>query len=99
MPERDHDPATGAWHLDKRVPIALIVALMAQFAGAAWMASAAFKDIEANRAGLTALQERVAPLERSRGAQAVQLGRIEEQITGLRSDMGRLLTIFERRDE
>lgn len=92
MPEKDN-----SWHLDKRVPIALIFALMAQLAGAAWLTSAAFKDIEANRKGIRALGERVEPLERSRGTQAVQLGRIEEQITGVRSDINRMLGIIERR--
>ena len=92
MPEGDKN-----WHLDKRVPIALIFALMAQLAGAAWLASAAFKDIEANRQGITKLGERVLPLERSQSAQAVQLGRIEQQVTGMRSDVNRMLNIIESR--
>lgn len=39
MPEKMEieDPASERWHLDKRVPIALIAALMLQFAGVvAW---------------------------------------------------------------
>lgn len=91
MPENDKN-----WHLDKRVPIALIFALMAQLAGAAWLASAAFKDIETNRRGITSLSQRVEPLERSRGTQAVQMGRIEEQISGVRGDINRMLNIMER---
>lgn len=88
-----------SWHLDKRVPVALIFTLLAQFAGGVWFLSAAFSDIEANRAGIQALDGRINTVERAANLQAVQLGRIEESLNGMRADLNRLLTFLERRYE
>lgn len=35
----EKDPQTSSWHLDKRIPIALIIALLTQTAAAIWWAS------------------------------------------------------------
>lgn len=91
----DQRPTENSWHLDKRVPIALIAALMGQFAVAAWIASAMFKDIENNRNGLKSLGAKVESLDVRAGQTAVQLGRIEEGIKGMRGDISRLLTVIE----
>lgn len=93
--ERDEN----SWHLDKRVPIALIVAMAGQVAVVVWGAAVMYKDIEANRVGIQTLDGRVADLDRSAGAQAVQLGRIEENIGAMRNDVNRLLNLLERRFE
>ena len=87
----------GQWHLDKRVPIALILAMVGQVAVVVWGAAVMFKDIEANRTGIESLSGRVSTLDRAASAQAVQLGRIEENIRGMRGDVNRLLGILERR--
>lgn len=89
----------GSWHLDKHVPLALIFAMVGQLAVLAFGAAVMFKDIETNRDGLKSLDGRLIPLERSVGTQAVQLGRIEESIRGMREDVNRLLAILERRLE
>lgn len=93
--ERD----VNSWHLDKRVPIALIVAMAGQVAVVVWGAAVMYKDIESNRVGIQALDGRVTDLDRSAGAQAVQLGRIEENIGAMRNDVNRLLNLLERRFE
>lgn len=85
-----------SWHLDKRVPIALILAIAVQTATAIWWAAAldsrvTFAESEIIKQGTALEVQRTAV-----GAQAVQLGRIEEQIGGLRVDIGRLLTAMER---
>lgn len=85
-----------SWHLDKRVPVALIFTLLAQFAGGVWFLSAAFSDIEANRTAIQTIDGRVGMVERAANTQAVQLGRIEESLQGLRSDINRLLSLLER---
>ena len=90
---------TDEWHLDKRVPIALILGMAAQVAVVVWGAAVMFKDIEANRVGIAVLGNRVSALDQNAGAQAVQLGRIEESIRGMRSDVNRLLGLLERRFE
>lgn len=35
----DDDPAGGSWHLDKRIPVAIIITLAIQTGGAIWFAS------------------------------------------------------------
>lgn len=89
----------NSWHLDKRVPIALIVAMAGQVAVVVWGAAVMYKDIESNRVGIENLDGRVTDLDRSAGAQAVQLGRIEENIGAMRNDVNRLLNLLERKFE
>lgn len=98
MPEADKN-----WHLDKRVPIALIIGMIGQVAVVVWGAAVMFKDIEANRKtgsvnseSISALDARLRSSERATGSQAVQLGRIEEQVTGVRGDINRMLNLMER---
>lgn len=83
------------WHLDKRVPIALIFAMVGQVIVITAAAAFMFKDIETNRSRITTIDSRLGVVERSAGQQAVQLGRIEESIRGLRDDIGRLLNVIE----
>lgn len=33
------DPASGDWHIDKRIPVALLIALLLQAAGIIWWAA------------------------------------------------------------
>lgn len=90
--ERD----VNEWHLDKRVPIALILGMIGQVAVVVWGAAIMFKDIETNREGLRLVTTRVDSLTQGANTQAVQLSRIEESIRGMRSDMNRLLDLLER---
>jgi TolA-binding protein len=92
-------PKENEWHLDKRVPIALILGMLGQVAVVVWGAAVMFKDIEANRAGIKTLNGRVSSIETAASQQAVQLGRIEENIRGMRGDVNRLLNILESRLE
>lgn len=39
------DPSISSWHLDKRVPIALILGMFMQVAVLVWGAAVMFKDI------------------------------------------------------
>lgn len=100
------DESSNEWHLDKRVPIALIAGMFGQVAVVVWGAAVMFKDIEANRntgeinaQSISVLDERLRSSERATGSQAVQLGRIEESVRGMRGDVNRLLKILERQLE
>ena len=91
------------WHLDKRVPIAMIVAIILQVAGAVYWASKMESRIEANTVrietvdrDITRLSRQMATMADASNVQAVQLGRIEEQIGGLRGDISRLVSALER---
>jgi hypothetical protein len=94
--ERGDVMPTDDWHLDKRVPITLILALLIQTAGMVWWAATLSTRVENHGRDISVLQSEATILRTSAQTQAVQLGRIEEQITGLRSDMGRLIAAFER---
>ena len=87
----------GSWHLDKRVPIALIFTMIGQGAVVVWLAAVMFKDIEVNRDNIDTLNGRLVIVERGMGQQAVQLGRIEENVRAMRDDISRLINIMEER--
>jgi hypothetical protein len=73
------------WHLDKRVPIALILAIILQTAGLVWWASS--------------LSERVNSLERTRDANAPQgdrLTRVEVKIESIQTGIDRIERLIRR---
>lgn len=82
----------GAWHVDKRVPVALIAVLIGQFALGAYIAGTMRSDIMTNERDIQGNQTQIELMRDASQAQAVQLGRIEENITGLRSDLRRMLS-------
>ena len=91
------------WHLDKRIPIALILAIILQVGGAVYWASKMESRIAANTTrietvdrDMTRLAQQMAIMADASNTQAVQLGRIEEQITGMRGDVSRLISAIER---
>lgn len=88
--------ADTEWHLDKRIPIALILMMVGQVAVIAWGAALMFASIETNRDSIAALDDRLRASEAATGSQAVQLGRIEQAVDGLRADTNRMLNILER---
>ena len=66
------------WHLDKRVPVALIITILSQFALTIWIASRMLSDIDTLKLN-DARQDSVIETMRSAAQQmAVSLGRIEE---------------------
>jgi TolA-binding protein len=85
-----------SWHLDKRVPISLILALLVQTAGMVWWAASLSGRVDVNARDIRTTQSEMSVLRNSAQTQAVQLGRIEEQISGLRGDISRLTTAIER---
>lgn len=83
-----------SWHLDKKVPIALIVTMMAQVVGFAWWASAqnslvatherrldaAERRIDLSEGGARAISERVVRIEANTENIARSVQRIETAI-------------------
>jgi hypothetical protein len=84
------------WHLDRRVPIALILSLVIQTSAIIWWASSINERVATNSQKVAILDTRTENMRGVAQEQAVQLGRIEEQIGGLRSDIGRLIVTIER---
>ena len=92
----DKSKNVDEWHLDKRVPIALILTIALQSAAAIWWAASTTRAVENNRRDISRLDGQVEIVRSASQMQAIQLGRIEEQISGLRSDITRLLAVIER---
>lgn len=82
---------TESWHLDKRVPIAIILTSLLQIVAIVWIASQMNSDIAYNAENIRRLDSNLSVLQREANIQAVQLGRIEEGISGMRRDMQSVL--------
>lgn len=94
----DHDDSREKWHLDKRVPIALMIGLFMQGAGAIWWAAqfearfeASVRRIErleaqrlADDAQTQILVQRLARIEALSEAQNRLLERIESHLSARR---------------
>lgn len=87
--------ADNGWHLDRRVPVSIIIVLVLQFVGGLWFAFELRSDIDTNARDIARIERSVEVMSVSSQQQAVQLGRIEEQVSGLRADIQRLLARLE----
>ena len=87
--------AREPWLLDKRVPIALIVTLGLQTCGVVWWVAGVNARVEGNTGAIERLDGRTEQMRDDQQLQAIQLGRIEEQIGGLRADVARLIRAIE----
>ncbi len=76
MPEK---PAAEPWHLDRHIPIALILAIIGQTAGAVWWASTISSAVADHARRIVALE--IGKAEDARGDRdnADRLARIEER--------------------
>lgn len=88
---------TESWHLNKSVPITLIVGLAVQAAGVIWMFSSMASDIDNNQHRLTKVETQMNQIEDTAQAQAVQLGRIETRLDALMEQSDRILRALEAR--
>lgn len=75
------------WHLDKRVPITLILALVVQLVTFTWWMSSLSSDIESNADSIARHEIQIQLMREANSTQAMTLGRIEEQIVALRRDL------------
>jgi hypothetical protein len=79
----DKDPQTSQWHLDKRVPVALILTLIVQGAAMVWWGSAIDHRVAAVEQRLSALddsRERLIRLEASVSYQQQVLQEIRDEL-------------------
>lgn len=90
------DPRREPWHLDKRIPIATLAVLVGQMAlGLMWLTTLS-NTVDGNGSRITSMEQRVEIMRGQAASQAVQLGRIEEGLAGVRTDINRLITTVER---
>jgi len=83
------------WHLDKRVPVSIIAVLLFQFIAAVVLVVEMRSDINGHAKDIQRLDAVVTGISTASNAQAIQLGRIEENIGALRVDIQRLLRAME----
>ena len=84
-----------SWHLNKSVPVTLIIGLVVQAGGVVWMFSQMSADIDNNSARLTKVETQVEEIQDTAQAQAVQLGRIETRLDALMDQSDRILRALE----
>lgn len=81
------DPANGAWHLDKRIPIALIFSLIVQTATIVWWASNISSRLD-RAVEVNSIQDnRLERAEAGLSAQAVSNATLTAQLTAVRESL------------
>ena len=75
------------WHLSKSIPLSFIVAIMAQTISIVWFVASLNSDIQTNTRELVRHETRLIALEVSVQAQAVAMGRIDENIKAIKTMM------------
>lgn len=83
------------WHLSKSVPLSIIGAFIMQTAVIVWNASTMRSDININARDIARMEIELSVMRTAAQTQAVQLGRIEENMIGLRQSIERLLQRIE----
>ena len=90
------------WHLDKRVPLGIIFAVLCQTATFIWFLSGIDNRVEnnakatvANQADIVALQRNDIAIRDNVNRQEVALGRIDVQLTSIAAILERLEEKFE----
>lgn len=79
------------WHLDRRIPIALILTLIVYAVTFIWLFSQLQANVTENSKDIVNIQSTQKELQIQSSLQNTQLGRIEEQIIGLRRDLSTFL--------
>jgi TolA-binding protein len=85
-----HNDSQG-WHLDKRVPIAIITAIAVQTFGIVWWAATLSARVDVNTRDFDRVSSELIVLRELVHQQNVRHARLEEQITGMRADIDRLI--------
>lgn len=100
-----HQEPDKQWHLDKRVPVALIFALLVQTAGAFWWAASIQERVntQANLIREAAqerqrLETRLEQIKSFSQSQAINLAEIGQQIVGMREDISDLVRVLRARN-
>jgi len=91
------DPAAGNFHIDKRVPIALIVTIVVQTAGIVWWAAGIQATQEQAAVNVARIETRVDRIDTARDDLNTRVIRIEEKLVGQTDMLQRILRSVETR--
>ena len=78
------------WHLNKSVPISLILAIFIQTMSVAWFISSINSDVDENTRNIAKNEAAIEVIEESVNSQAITLGRINENMSEIRRTLERL---------
>lgn len=81
------ETAPSQWHVSKSIPLTVLIGLAVQGAAFVWYASAMQAQIDGNTKSIERLERDFGTLETASNAQAIQLGRIEEGIKAINSQL------------
>lgn len=76
------DPASGSYHLDKRIPVAMVLALVVQTSGIIWWAATLAAVQEQSLVDQRRMELRLERVETQRDDLSNRVIRIEEKISG-----------------
>jgi len=85
------------WHLDKRVPVALIFAILAQTSAAIWWASSLSARVDQHDARLGRVENAAAARDKEQHHMAVSLARLDERLVTQTQILQRIETQLARR--
>ncbi len=78
------------WHLSKSVPVTLVLAIVAQTVALVWYISSLDSTVKANARDIIRNETRLGSLENIVQAQAVTLGRMDENIKAIRESVEKM---------
>lgn len=81
---------TGAWHLDKRVPVALIFAIIIQTATAVWWVSGVSHRVDSAISVNDQQNDRIQAVEDAANSQAVSTATTTAQLAAMRETLTEL---------
>lgn len=87
------------WHLDKRVPVALIVTILIQTAAAVWWASETTQRLDTLERTATALAESGNSKELRIRAIELAAGRTDEKLVAIQATLARIERLLEGRPQ
>ena len=76
------EPGEGSWHLDRKVPLALIFVLIGQLGMGVWVASALRKDVEQHDRRIGALEATDTRMSEEARRISEYLARMDERLQG-----------------
>ena len=88
--------ADREWHLDKKVPVVFILALLANVAGFGVLYGTMRADVTTNAANIMAMKAVQDRMRDDAAEAAATLAAIQTDINGMRRDLTRLIEIIDR---
>jgi low affinity Fe/Cu permease len=90
-------PADDAWHLDKKVPVAIIVVLIGQFLLGLWFIAKLDSKVEEQAARLAKTEAQVSVIDREAREFGNRIVRIEEKTSSMLTILQRVERLIDRR--